>query len=255
MFSLVFLAGASALAGLCIGSFLNVVAYRMPAGLSIVSPGSACPGCGTAIRSRDNVPVLSWLALRGHCRDCDTGISVSYPLTEAVTGALFAVVVLASGAGHEVWLDLCFIVALIAITRIDLEHRVIPDRILLPLALVAIVLTAVFAPHELFGRAVAAAAGGGALLLVVLAYPRGMGMGDVKLTATMGLVLGPALAPALFVAVLSGTLVGILIIARRGVVAGLRTAIPFGPFLAFGGLVGLFAGETIVHGYLRMVGV
>ncbi len=255
MFSLAFIVAVSGAAGLCIGSFLNVVAYRMPAGLSLVSPGSACPGCGESIRPYDNVPVISWFALHGHCRGCDTDISVRYPLTEAVTGALFAAVVIATGAGHEVWLDLCFIVALVAITRIDLEHRIIPNRILAPLAVAAVVLTAVFVPHELPGRLIAGAAGGGALLIAALAYPAGMGMGDVKLTAVMGLVLGPALAPALLVALLAGTLVGIVIIARRGVVEGRRTAIPFGPFLALGGLVGLFAGEAIVHGYLRMVGL
>ena len=255
MLSLTFLISLAAAGGLCLGSFLNVVAYRMPAGLSLLAPGSACPGCGTPIRPYDNVPVFSWLALHGHCRACDTGISIRYPLTEAMTGALFATVVLATGAHHEVWLDLCFIVALVAITRIDLEHRIIPNRILAALALAAVMLTAGFTPGELPARLIAAAAGGGFMLTAALVYPGGMGMGDVKLTAAMGLVLGPALAPALLVAFLSGTLIGIGIVARRGVAAGRKTAIPFGPFLAFGGLVGLFAGEAIIHGYLRMVGL
>ena len=252
---LIFLACVSTVAGLCLGSFLNVVAHRLPAGVSLVSPGSACPGCGTAIRPYDNVPVVSWLALHGHCRTCHTEISVRYPLTEAATGALFAVVVLATGAGHEVWLDLCFIVALVAITRIDLEHRIIPDKILVPLAVAAIGLTAIFAPHELVGRLIAAGIGGGALCLVSLAYPKGLGMGDAKLVAVMGLVLGSALAPAVFIGVLTGTVVGAVIIARRGVAAGRKTAVPFGPFLAFGGLVALFVGHAIVNGYLRMVGL
>ena len=255
MLPLAYFASISAVAGLCLGSFLNVVAYRLPAGLSLVSPGSACPGCGQPIRPVDNVPLFSWLALGGHCRDCDTEISIRYPITEAFTGALFATVVLATGAGHEVWLDLCFIVALVAITRIDLEHRIIPDRILVPLAVAAIALTAIFAPHELPGRLIAAAAGGGALLIVAVAYPKGMGMGDPKLVAVMGLVLGPALAPALFIAALSGSLVGVGIMARRGVAVGRKTAVPFGPFLAFGGLVALFVGNAIVHDYLRMVGL
>jgi leader peptidase (prepilin peptidase)/N-methyltransferase len=245
----------SAVAGLCIGSFLNVVAYRLPAGLSIVSPGSACPGCGTSIAAYDNVPVISWLALRGRCRACDTGISARYPLTEAATGALFAAVVLATHAHAQVWLDLCFVAALVAIARIDLEHRVIPDRILAPLAVVALALTAAVSPRELPARLIAAAAGGGVLLAAVLAYPKGMGMGDVKLVAVMGLVLGTAVAPALFIAALAGSVVGIAIVARRGLAAGRKTAIPFGPFLAFGGLVGMFAGHAIVHGYLRMVGL
>ena len=253
--SLPFLLCLAAVGGLCLGSFLNVVAYRLPAGVSLVSPGSACPGCGAAIRPRDNVPVLSWLALRGHCRSCHAEISVCYPLTEAATGALFAAVVLITGAGHEVWLDLCFIVALVAITRIDLEHRIIPDKILAPLAVAAIALTAGFAPHEIVGRLIAAAIGGGALFIVALVYPKGLGMGDAKLVAVMGLVLGSSLAPALFIGTLTGTVVGAAIIARRGVAAGRKTAIPFGPFLAFGGLVALFVGHAIVHGYLRMVGL
>src|SRR5579875_3386086 len=245
----------STVVGLCVGSFLNVVAYRLPAGLSLVSPGSACPGCGTAIRSYDNVPVISWLALRGHCRDCDAEISARYPLTEAATGALFAAVVIATRARPAVWLDLCFVAALVAITRIDLEHRIIPNRILALLAVLALGLTAILSPGELPARLIAGAAGGGLLLAAALAYPGGMGMGDVKLAAVMGLVLGPALGPALLVALLGGALVGVAIIARRGVAAGRRTAIPFGPFLAIGGLVGLFAGQAIVHGYLKAVGL
>lgn len=241
--------------GLCLGSFLNVVAYRLPAGVSLVSPGSACPSCGTAIRPYDNVPVISWLALRGHCRDCDAGISATYPLTEAVTGALFGAVVVATRWHAQLWLDLCFVAALVAITRIDLEHRIIPNRILAPLAVLALALTAVFTPGELPARLISAAAGGGMLLAAALVYPGGMGMGDVKLATVMGLVLGPALGPALLVALLAGTLVGVAIIARRGVAAGRKTAVPFGPFLALGGLVGLFAGQAIVHGYLKAVGL
>jgi leader peptidase (prepilin peptidase) / N-methyltransferase len=255
MTSTFFIIALAAVGGLCIGSFANVVAYRLPAGASLVSPGSACPGCGTAIRPYDNVPVISWLALRGHCRDCDTEISARYPLTEAATGALFAAVVLATHAHASVWLDLCFVAALVTITRIDLEHRIIPDRILAPLAVLAIVLTAITAPGELPGRLIAATAGGAALFIAVLAYPGGMGMGDVKLVAVMGLVLGPALAPALLVAFLAGTLVGLGIVARRGVAAGRKTAIPFGPFLALGALVGLFAGHPIIHVYLKAVGL
>jgi leader peptidase (prepilin peptidase)/N-methyltransferase len=199
--------------------------------------------------------VISWLALRGHCRACDTEISARYPLTEATTGVLFAAVVLATHAHAQVWLDLCFVAALVAIARIDLEHRIIPNRVLALLAVLALGLTAVVAPGELPARLIAAAAGGGLLLAAALAYPGGMGMGDVKLAAVMGLVLGPALGPALLVALLAGSLVGVAIVARRGLAAGRRTAIPFGPFLALGGLVGLFAGEAIVHTYLRAAGL
>jgi leader peptidase (prepilin peptidase) / N-methyltransferase len=245
----------AALGGLCLGSFLNVVAHRLPAGLSLVSPPSACPGCGVHIRPYDNVPVVSWLMLGGHCRACDTSISPRYPLTEAVTGALFAAVVLAKGSSHGIWLDLIFVVALVAITRIDLEHRIIPNRIVAALAVTTLALTAVFEPHQLVERLIAGAAAGGFLLAAVLAYPSGMGMGDVKLAAVMGLVLGRGVGPALLVALLTGTIVGVAVIARRGVRAGRKTAIPFGPFLAIGGLVGLFAGHPLVNVYLHGVGL
>ncbi|HLI58359.1 MAG TPA: prepilin peptidase [Solirubrobacteraceae bacterium] len=253
--SLTFLICVSTVAGLCTGSFLNVVAHRLPAGRSLISPGSACPGCGAPIRPHDNVPLISWLALRGRCRACDAEISASYPLTEAATGALFAAVVFATRGHAQVWLDLCFVAALVAIARIDLEHRIIPNRILGPVAALAIALTAILTPGELPARLIAAAAGGGLLLAAALAYPGGMGMGDVKLAAVMGLVLGPALGPALLVALVAGSLIGVAIVARRGMAAGRKTAIPFGPFLALGGLVGLFAGQAIVHGYLKAVGL
>ena len=245
----------AAVLGLCLGSFVSVVAHRLPAGLSVVSPGSACPGCGAAIRPSDNIPILSWLALRGHCRACDAGISPRYPVTEAATGALFAAVVVDKGTTRDVPLDLVFVAALVAITLIDLEHLIIPDRITGPLAAVAVILTAALTPHLLLGRLIAGAVAGGGLALVVLAHPRGMGMGDAKLVGAMGLVLGPAVAPALLVAFLSGTLGGLVVMARKGVAAGRRTQVPFGPFLALGGIVGVFAGVPLVHAYLTGVGL
>ncbi|HEX3979409.1 MAG TPA: prepilin peptidase [Solirubrobacteraceae bacterium] len=245
----------AAVIGLCLGSFLNVVAYRLPAGLSLVTPGSACPGCGAAIRPYDNVPVVSWLVLGGHCRACDTRISARYPLIEGLTGALFAAVVIAQGSSRTIWLHLLFVAALVAITVIDLEHQIIPNRIVAPLALAAVVLTAIFEPHRLPEHLIAGAAAGGFLLAAVLAYPAGMGMGDVKLAAVMGLVLGRAVAPAMFVALISGTVVGAAVIARKGVRDGRKTRIPFGPFLALGSVVGLFAGDALVNVYLHGVGL
>jgi leader peptidase (prepilin peptidase)/N-methyltransferase len=253
--SLAFDITLAAISGLCLGSFLNVVAYRLPAGLSLVAPPSACPGCGVHIRPYDNVPVVSWLVLGGHCRACDTSISPRYPITEALTGALFAAVVIAEGTSRAIWIDLIFVAALVAITLIDLEHRIIPNRILAPVALAAVVLTAVLQPQLLGEHLIAGAAAGGFLLAAVLAYPSGMGMGDVKLAAVMGLVLGRAVAPALMVALITGTVVGIGVIARRGVREGRKTAIPFGPFLALGAVVGLFAGDAIVNAYLHGVGL
>jgi leader peptidase (prepilin peptidase) / N-methyltransferase len=245
----------AAVSGLCLGSFLNVVAYRLPAGMSLVTPPSACPDCGTGIRPYDNVPVVSWLLLGGHCRSCEHSISPRYPLTEALTGALFATVVIARGATGAVWLDLIFVAALVAITRIDLEHRIIPNRIVGPLAIAALVLTAVFEPHQLPERLIAGAAAGGFLLIALLAYPGGMGMGDVKLAGVMGLVLGSAVAPALLVALVAGTIAGIAVMARHGVARGRRMTIPFGPFLALGAVAGLFAGPSLVHAYVHGFGL
>jgi leader peptidase (prepilin peptidase)/N-methyltransferase len=241
--------------GLAFGSFLNVVAYRVPAGLSLLTPPSACPGCGVAIRPYDNVPVVSWLVLGGRCRSCDQAISPRYPLTEAVTGALFAAVIIARGAGRSTWLALIFILALVAITRIDLEHQIIPNRIVYPLAATAIALTVVLQPHLLTERLIAAAAAGGVLLAAALAYPAGMGMGDVKLAAVMGLVLGRAVAPALFVALITATVAGVAIMIKLGVTEGRRTKVPFGPFLALGSVVGLFAGPALVSDYLHGMGL
>jgi leader peptidase (prepilin peptidase)/N-methyltransferase len=245
----------AALCGLCLGSFLNVVAYRLPSGLSLVTPPSACPGCSVAIRPYDNVPVASWLALGGHCRACGDSISVRYPLTEAVTGGLFAAVTVADHGRPAVWLHLIFIAALVAITRIDLEHRIIPNRIVGPLAAVAVILTIALEPHQLLPRLIAGAAAGGVLLLAALAYPGGMGMGDVKLAAAMGLVLGASVAPALLIALVTGTIAGVGVMARVGVQDGRRTAIPFGPFLALGSIVAVFAGPGLVHLYLHGVGL
>jgi leader peptidase (prepilin peptidase)/N-methyltransferase len=255
MTSLVLDTTLAALTGLCLGSFLNVVAYRLPAGISLATPPSACPGCGVAIRPYDNVPVLSWLVLGGHCRSCERSISPRYPLTEAVTGALFAAVVIAHGASASVWLDLIFVAGLIAITRIDLEHGIIPDRILAPMAAAALVLTAIFEPHQLPARLIAAAAAGGVFALIVLVYPKGMGMGDAKLLGVMGLVLGRSVAPALLIALVVGTLVGAVVMAKRGVADGRRTKVPFGPFLALGGVVALFAGPALVNVYLHGAGL
>ena len=253
MFPVAFTISIAVLGGLCLGSFLNVVAHRLPAGVSLVAPQSACPCCAAQIKPYDNIPLVSWLALRGRCRSCHGSISLRYPLTEAMTAGLFAAVIVADGAHRTTWLALMFVAALVAITRIDLEHRIIPNRILAPLAVAAIVLTALFQPHQLPERLIAGVAAGGLLLIAALAYPGGMGMGDVKLAAVMGVVLGRAVAPALLLALLAGTVAGIAVMAKRGIRQGRRTSIPFGPFLALGGVVGLFAGDQLVHAYLHAV--
>lgn len=245
-------AGSAALAlalGAILGSFLNVVVHRLPHGLSVVRPASRCPGCAEPIRPRDNVPVLSWLALRGRCRSCREPIPARYPLVEAATAGLLALVVLAHGADRDAWLPAAFVVLLVPVALIDAEHRIIPNRLNALGALAALVILAVTRPEQLPAHLAWGAAAGGFFLLAALAYPAGMGMGDVKLAAVMGLFLGAAVAPAILVALLAGSLAGAAIMARRGIAAGRRTAVPFGPFLALGGLVGVLTGDAIVAWY------
>jgi len=240
----------AAVVGAIFGSFLNVVAYRLPRGESLSRPRSRCPQCQTPIRPYDNVPVVSWLALRGRCRSCRAPISARYPLVEAMTGLLCALVVIAKGPDEDALLGLALVLLLIPITLIDLDHRIIPNRLTLLGAIVAPALVAYADPDRLPEHLIAGVAAGGFFLLALLAYPRGMGMGDVKLAAVLGLFLGRAVGPALFVALVAGTLVGAAVIARKGAREGRKTAVPFGPFLALGGVVALFAGDAMVDWYL-----
>jgi leader peptidase (prepilin peptidase)/N-methyltransferase len=238
------------LGGLIAGSFLTVVAHRVPRGESILGPRSRCPACGAQIAAYDNVPVFSWLVLRGRARCCGAAISARYPLTELALGAIYAAVVLVlRDEPWEIVLGLVFVSALVAVTLTDLERRIIPNKILIVAAVLAVAIAAAGDPGSLPERAVAAAAAGGLLFAAALAYPRGMGLGDVKLAATMGLFLGRNVGPALLVALLAGSLVGLVMIGREGAAARKR-AIPFGPFLALGGIVGLLAGNEIVDWYL-----
>ena len=240
----------SALMGLLVGSFLNVVAHRLPRGGSLVTPRSACPQCGTPVRPYDNVPVLSWLVLRGRCRDCSAPISSRYPLVEAGTAALWALVAIVH---HDdtarLVLGLTLVTLLVPMALIDLEHRIIPNRLTAPAAVLAIVLGTALDPGGEVERLIAGAAAGGVFLAAAMLHPGGMGMGDVKLAAVLGLYLGRAVAPALFAAFLAGSAVGIAIVAAHGASAR-KHAIPFAPYLALGGLVGLFAGDAIVDWYL-----
>jgi leader peptidase (prepilin peptidase) / N-methyltransferase len=236
--------------GLIAGSFVTVVGYRVPRAESILGPRSRCTTCGQQIAAYDNVPVFSWLLLRGRSRCCGDPISARYPLTELSLGALYAATVAVfRGEGTELLLGLVFVTMLAAITLTDLERRVIPNKILLVAAVAGVAIAAVGDPASLPPRLIAAAAAGGGLFLVVLAYPKGMGLGDVKLAAVMGLFLGRNVAPALLVALLAGSVVGLALIARDGAEARKR-AIPFGPFLALGGIVGLLAGDQLVNWYL-----
>jgi leader peptidase (prepilin peptidase)/N-methyltransferase len=238
-----------ALFGAAIGSFVNVVAYRLPRGESIVRPRSCCPGCGVQIPAYDNVPVLSWIALSGRCRRCHGRISPQYPIVEALTGALFAAVALRTDLSAELWPGLVLMALLVTVSAIDIEHRIVPNRLLLPAAATAVVLWALVDPGRLPENLIAAAAAGGFLLAAAVAYPAGMGMGDVKLAAVMGLYLGSAVAPALFVGFAAGALVGVAMIVLKGSAARKR-AIPFAPFLAFGGIVGQLFGAGLIDWYV-----
>jgi leader peptidase (prepilin peptidase)/N-methyltransferase len=234
--------------GLLIGSFLNVVAYRLPRGESLVTPRSRCTSCGEEVRPYDNVPVLSWLVLRGRCRHCGVRISARYPAVELVTAVAFGAVAAVRGFDAGLLLDLPFAAMLIAVADIDLEHRIVPNKILLPLAVWGIAVTAIVRPGSLVECLVAGAAAFTALLLTALAYPAGMGMGDVKLAGVMGLYLGVSVLPGLLFAFLAGSVVGIAIMAKHG--AGARKkGVPFAPFLAAGALVGLLAGPELIDLY------
>jgi len=238
------------LTGLAIGSFLNVVIYRLPRGESLAKPPSRCPRCETQIRWHDNVPVLGWLLLRGRCRACGEPISWRYPAVELVTGLLFALVAATQDEAVGIVLGLLLVTALVPITLIDLDTRRIPNAITLPAAVAALAtglaLDIDFVPEQL----IAAAGAFAFFFLAALLYPRGMGMGDVKLAGVLGLYLGRAVAPAIFIALIAGVVVGVVIIARLGQAAGRKTAVPFGPFLALGGVVAFFVGDEIVDAYV-----
>ena len=238
------------LAGLAAGSFATAVAHRVPRGISVAFVRSQCPACGAQIAAYDNLPVFSWLLLRGRARCCGSRISPRYPLTELAVGLLFVATVLVyRHDAAEAAIGLVFITVLAVVTLTDLEQRIIPNKVLIAGAVLCLAIAAPTDPGGLPERAIAAAAAGGAFFLVVLAYPAGMGLGDVKLAATMGLFLGRAVAPAVLVALLAGSIVGLALIARHGSQAR-KTAIPFGPFLALGGIVGLLAGDQLINLYL-----
>ena len=258
----VLLATLAALTGAAVGSFLNVVVHRVPAGVSVVRPPSACPSCGAAIRSRDNVPVLGWLVLRGRCRDCAAPISARYPLVEATTAVLFAVVTLATLVWSSPWVlpaNLYLTAIAVALALIDVEHHRLPDAIVLPSYVVSagLLLLAAAGTGE-WGALLRAAIGGVGLcslyLVLAVAKPGGMGFGDVKLAGVLGLHLGfagwSAVVVGTFLAFLLGGLVGVALIAAKR--AGRRTAIPFGPFMLAGAGVGLAVGGPIVAAYLAL---
>lgn len=251
-----FILFGSFLLGAVVGSFLNVCIYRIPAGRSIVSPGSSCPGCGTPIRWYQNLPVLSFLLLRGRCAACGVKISWRYPAIEALTGLLFVLVVYRFGLQPFVPVLWAFVAVLVVITFIDLDHRIIPNSISLP-GIPLCFLGSFLLPWVSWSDAlIGILAGGGSLFLVAFLYEKltgveGMGMGDVKLLAMIGALLGwRSVILVIFFGSVLGTLVGVpLMLLKR---ADGKLAIPFGPFLALGTLVELFWGPLILHWYLGL---
>lgn len=240
--------------GAVLGSFLNVVVYRLPRHESLLFPGSHCPACNVAVKPRDNVPVLAWLWLRGRCRACRAKISPRYPLVEAATAALCVGVVLAHSSAAAIALGLLAVFVLVPVALIDLEHHIIPNAITAPAALLALGLGSALDPSGELSRLIAGAAAGGGFLIVALISPRGMGMGDVKLAGLLGLILGAEVAPALAIALVTGVLIGIVLLARRAPGERRAAGVPFGPFLALGGLSAVFAGHAILNAYLHHLG-
>jgi leader peptidase (prepilin peptidase)/N-methyltransferase len=258
----VIVTASAGLLGLLVGSFLNVVVWRVPRGESVVSPPSACPGCGTQIRPRDNVPVLSWLLLRGRCRDCGAGISSRYPLVEVGCAALFVVMALRFGPDPVLPAFLYLAAVGLALALIDLDCKRLPDALTLPsYAVVTVLLAAATAAGSDSGSLLRALLGGLAMYAVYFAlcfaYPAGMGFGDVKLAGVLGLCTGwlgwGAWGLALFASFLLGGLFGIaLVLSRRG---GRKTAVPFGPFMLLATLLAVLWATPLVDAYLDVSGL
>ncbi len=241
----------AAVFGLLIGSFLNVVAWRLPRGESLVRPRSKCPGCNRQLAAYDNIPVLSWLVLRGKCRNCRQPISVRYPLIEALTAGLYVAVVAGLwGDERKIALGLALVTVLVPIAVIDLDVRRIPNPLVIAGSVAALVIGLALGIDKVPEQLIAGTAALFFFLLPALVHQKGMGMGDVKLVGMLGLYLGRGVAPAILIALALGTIVGIGIVLVKGISDGRRTKVPFGPFLAVAAVVCLFAGDAIVDGYL-----
>jgi leader peptidase (prepilin peptidase)/N-methyltransferase len=236
---------------LALGSFLNVVAARVPLHRSLVRPGSACMSCSKPIAWYDNIPLVSYLVLRGRCRQCGTRIGFIYPAVELVAALLVSGCVLAFGLTFEAAIAAFFCCVLVAISAVDLEHRIVPDRIVLPATAIVLVAQTVREPSlEWLLCALGASL---FLFLAVLAYPAGMGMGDVKLALLMGAALGKYVAVALMLGMIAALVPGLYLLARHGQAAR-KMAIPFAPFLALGSIVALFAGKWVLDTYMKLLG-
>ena len=232
---------------LALGSFLNVVVARVPARRSILRPPSSCGSCGTEILWRDNVPLLSYALLRGRCRHCETRISATYPLVEGLTALLVVTCFAVWGLTAEAALAAGFCAVLVVLSVIDANERIVPNRIVVPAAVVALVAHTAIDPTLAWLAWALIAAGG--LFLVVLAYPKGLGMGDVKLALLLGAVLGSAVTVALMLGLFAALVPAAVLVARHGASAR-KMGVPLVPFLSFGAIVALFFGSTILDAYL-----
>jgi leader peptidase (prepilin peptidase)/N-methyltransferase len=243
------LAAFSVAPALAIGSFLNVVAARLPERRSLVRPASACPSCGVAIAWRDNIPVLSYLLLRRRCRSCGVGISARYLAVELSTAVLVAGCFLRFGFTGQALVGAFFVSVLVVLSAIDVERRILPNRIVLPATAVAFAAQLSFYPDQALEWTFGALGASLFLFLALLAYPAGMGMGDVKLALLLGVVLGKNVAAGMMIGMVAAMVLGIFLFVRHGKAAR-KMAIPFGPFLAFGAIVALFWGDLIMDAYL-----
>ena len=232
--------------GLAIGSFLNVVVARVPLRRSIVSPASACMTCGHELAWYDNIPLVSWLVLRGRCRSCSDRIPARYPVVELVTALLVAGCFLKLGFTGSAFVAAFFCITLVIVSGTDVEHHIIPNRIVLPAAV--IVLAVNTALHLSPEWALGALGASGFLFAAALAYPKGMGMGDVKLALLMGAALGRTVPVALMIGMVAALVPGLYLLARHGSAAR-KMRIPFGPFLALGSIVALFWGHELLSAY------
>jgi leader peptidase (prepilin peptidase)/N-methyltransferase len=244
------LAAIAFVPGLAVGSFLNVVAARVPLRRSVVHPGSACMSCAAPLAWYDNLPVVSYFLLRGRCRSCNATIPLKYPLVELGTALLIGACVLAFGLTAYAAVAAFFCATLVAVSVTDLERRIIPNRIVLPAS--AVVLLAQTALHPSPEWAIGALGASLFFFFAALAYPAGMGMGDVKLALLLGAMLGRTVPVAMMIAMVAALVPAIVLLARHGSAAR-KMGIPFGPFLALGGVVTLFAGEWILDAYLNLL--
>jgi leader peptidase (prepilin peptidase) / N-methyltransferase len=236
---------------LAVGSFLNVVAARLPRRESLVRPGSHCDACGTALAWHDNLPLVSYAVLRGRCRHCGAKYGLRHLIVELATAFLVAGVFARFGLTGEAFVAVFFVACLVVLSVIDVEHRILPDAIVLPATAVVLAAQIALFPERAIEWPLAAVSASGFLFLALLAYPRGMGMGDVKLALLMGAALGKSVAVAMMIGMLAALVIAIFLLARHGSVAR-KTAIPFGPFLAAGSIVAIFAGERLLSGYLDL---